>query len=171
MKTKLMFTLAASALTVVALAGCTASGTSTSSSPSSAGSGSTATSAAPAKAASGADAMTASTSLGTVVVNSKGLTAYYFDADKPNSGTSACTGGCAALWPAITTTSATPKVTGITGTVGTITDPAGTKQITINGRPIYTFANDSKAGDVNGQGVQGVWYVISPSGAEVKTAK
>jgi predicted lipoprotein with Yx(FWY)xxD motif len=101
-------------------------------------------------------------------VNSKGLTAYYFDVDKANSGMSACTGACATTWPAITTSSATPTVKGVTGTLGEITDPAGAKQITIDGRPIYTFASDSKPGDVNGQGVQGVWHVVSPSGSEIK---
>jgi predicted lipoprotein with Yx(FWY)xxD motif len=95
------------------------------------------------------------------------MTVYFFDKDKPNSGTSVCTGACAATWPAVTTTSAKPSVKGVTGTVGTITDPEGSKQITIDGRPIYTFAGDSAAGQVNGQGVQGIWFVVSPSGTEI----
>ncbi len=98
------------------------------------------------------------------------MTAYFFDKDKAGSGTSACTGQCAALWPAITAASGTPSVTGITGTVGTITGVAGGKQITINGRPIYTYAKDTAPGETKGQGVNGVWYVISPAGDELKTA-
>ena len=115
-------------------------------------------------AAAGADAKVAATALGKIVVDGNGMTAYFFDLDKANSGTSACTGPCATIWSAITSVSAAPTVDGITGTVGII---AGSKQVTINGRPIYTFANDKAPGDVNGQGVKGVWYVISPSGEEI----
>jgi predicted lipoprotein with Yx(FWY)xxD motif len=115
------------------------------------------------------DASTASTSLGTVIVDGQGHTAYFFDKDTKGEMTSACTGACAAIWPAITSTSATPKIKGITGTVATI--PDGSKfQITVNGLPIYTFASDSASGDVMGQGVQGIWWAASPAGTEIKTA-
>ena len=98
------------------------------------------------------------------------MTAYSFDKDTAHSGSSACSGQCAATWPAITVISSTPTVTGITGTVGTIMGIADGKQITINGRPIYTFAKDMVPGDTKGQGVGGVWYVVSPVGDEIKTA-
>jgi predicted lipoprotein with Yx(FWY)xxD motif len=111
--------------------------------------------------------MTASTSLGTVIVDGKGLTAYYFDNDTANSGKSACAGSCAGLWPAITASGTTPTVSGITGKVGTITGTAGGNQVTIDGRPIYTYAGDKKAGDVSGEGVGKVWYAVSPAGKEV----
>jgi len=118
--------------------------------------------------ATGTDAGIAKTSLGTIVVDGKGMTAYFFDRDTANSGASSCTGGCAAAWPAITSASATPSVSGITGTVGII---AATKQITINGRPIYTYAFDTAPGMTKGQGVGEVWYVLSASGEEMKSAK
>ena len=114
--------------------------------------------------ASGGDLGVGTTSLGNIIVDGKGMTAYYYQPDVPNSGVSTCTGGCLAHWPAITSASATPVVTGITATVTVI---ASTKQIVVNGRPIYTFAGDSKAGDVNGQGIGGVWYVVSPAGVEL----
>lgn len=114
------------------------------------------------------DAAVASTTLGKVVVDGKGMTAYYFDADVKDSGKSTCTGGCATAWPAIEATTATPKVSGITGKVGTITGVDGGRQITIDGRPIYTFIGDKKAGDVTGQGDKGVWYVVNPDGSEQK---
>jgi hypothetical protein len=78
------------------------------------------------------------------------MTAYVWDKDTANSRRSACTGPCATLWPAITT-SATPTINGITGMVATITGVNGGKQITINGLPIYAFSKDTKAGDTNGQ--------------------
>lgn len=113
------------------------------------------------------DLATAESSLGTIVVDGNGMTAYYFLKDTKDSGTSACSGDCATAWPAITTESDTPTVTGVTGEVGTITGTDGTQQITIDGRPIYTFAQDTAPGDVKGQGVNDVWYVIAPDGSEI----
>ena len=111
------------------------------------------------------------TPLGKVVVDGKGMSAYYFDLDKANSGSSACTGQCSANWPAITSNTAKPTVSGISGVVGTIALKGGSRQVTINGRPIYTFAFDKTSGDAKGQGVQSVWYLISPSGKEIKALK
>ena len=114
-----------------------------------------------------ADLSTAETSLGTIVVDGKGMTAYYFTKDTKDSGVSTCSGDCATAWPAITSASATPTVDGVTGTVGTIPAADGGKQITINGMPIYTFAKDMAPGDVNGQDANGVWYVIAPDGTMI----
>lgn len=115
-------------------------------------------------AATGFTLSTASTSLGRIVVNGKGMTAYFYDLDKANSGVSACTGNCAIQWPPII--SKTKKIT-VSGVKGKITLLAHTKQIAINGRPIYTFAGDSAKGDTNGQGLGGVWYAISAKGVEL----
>lgn len=159
-------TLGAALLLTLGLAGCSTAGSATASpSPSPAAQGD-----APATTDSSpsVDVTVAATSLGTVVVDGKGMTAYYFDADVKDSGTSTCTGGCATAWPAIEATTTTPKVSGITGTVGTITGVDGGRQITIDGRPIYTFVGDDKAGDVTGQGDKGVWYVVNPDGSEQK---
>lgn len=114
--------------------------------------------------AAGSDIGTATTSLGKIVVDGRGMTAYFYDKDTADSGKSVCTGSCASMWPAITSFAAKPKVDGVTGTVGTIT---GTKQITIGGRPIYAFSGDSAAGDTKGQGTEGIWHVISPAGKEI----
>ncbi|MET3450799.1 hypothetical protein [Curtobacterium sp. 1544] len=108
---------------------------------------------------------TASTSLGTVV-DGKGMTAYFYEQDVKGSGKSTCTGGCASAWPAIESGATTPSVSGVTGTVGTITGVDGKLQVTVDGRPIYTYAADTKAGDVTGQGVGGVWYAVNPDGTE-----
>ena len=109
-----------------------------------------------------------SSSLGKIVVNGKGLSAYYFDMDKAQSGVSVCSGICSTHWPAILTSTAKPHVAGIKGVVGWIPLKGGKHQVTINGRPIYTFAFDKGAGQIKGQGAQGLWYVISPSGKEIK---
>ena len=121
----------------------------------------------PAQEEMSTDLGTAETSLGTIVVDGNGMTAYYFLKDVKDSGTSACSGDCLTAWPPITSESDTPTVEGVTGEVGTITGTDGSTQITIDGRPIYTFAQDTAPGDVNGQGVNDVWYVIAPDGSEV----
>ncbi|RIJ78071.1 hypothetical protein D1871_04060 [Nakamurella silvestris] len=183
MKQTLARTIAAATIGLIVLAGCSSKDTPAASAPntpavtttsapataSTSSGGATEGTAATSAPDGKADAATASSSLGEIVVDGKGMTAYYFDKDTANSGTSACTGECALAWPAITAAGSTPVVDGVTGKVGTI-DTAGGKQITINGRPIYTFAKDSAAGDVNGQGVGGTWFVISPNGDELKTA-
>jgi predicted lipoprotein with Yx(FWY)xxD motif len=110
---------------------------------------------------------TASTPLGEVIVDGAGMTAYVFDNDIAGSGSSACSGACATQWPAITTSSATPEVEGVTGTVGTIDAAGGGKQVTIDGHPLYTYAGDAAPGDTTGQGFGGIWWVVDPSGAEI----
>ncbi|MDQ0867661.1 putative lipoprotein with Yx(FWY)xxD motif [Arthrobacter sp. V1I9] len=121
-------------------------------------------------AAAGVDLMIGSSSLGDIVVDSKGMSLYYFTKDVKDSGTSACTGGCLTAWPPLLTTADEPKVEGVTGTVGTITTPEGAKQVTLNGMPLYYFQKDTKAGDILGQGVNDVWYLADPAGEMIKTA-
>ncbi|WP_461188084.1 COG4315 family predicted lipoprotein [Arthrobacter sp. Z4-13] len=121
-------------------------------------------------ASAGVDLMTASSSVGDIVVDGKGMSVYYYTKDVKDSGTSTCTGGCLTAWPPLLTTSDEPKVEGVTGTVGTITTPEDAKQVTLNGLPLYYFAKDTKAGDILGQGVNDVWYLADPAGEMIKTA-
>jgi predicted lipoprotein with Yx(FWY)xxD motif len=51
--------------------------------------------------------------------------------------------------------------------LGTTTRTDGTVQVTYNGWPLYYYVKDAQAGDVVGQGVGSVWYVISPAGEMV----
>lgn len=164
MKNKVGFGLGA-LIVAAALAGCGgSSGTSTSAPPSAASSSPAASTAA------GAEMKTASSGAGQIVVDSKGMSLYFFTKDVKDSGTSACTGACLQAWPVFTTTSDVPGVDGVTGAVGTIATPDGKKQVTLNGMPMYYYAKDKAAGDVTGQGVGGVWYLVSPSGEMVKGA-
>lgn len=117
--------------------------------------------------AAGSTLSVRSTALGKIIVDGKGMTAYFYDLDRPNSGVSACSGACSVNWPAITSSSARQVLVGVKGKVSVL---AGTKQLAINGRPIYTFIGDTTRGSTKGQGVGGVWFAISPSGAELKPA-
>ncbi|GAA4024476.1 hypothetical protein GCM10023063_48400 [Arthrobacter methylotrophus] len=128
----------------------------------------TAMSPAPSSSASAAyDLETATSSAGQIVVAANGMSVYVFTKDVKDSGKSACTGGCAASWPAVTTTSSKPAAEDVTGTLGTIPTADGKMQITLNGMPLYFFGQDKAPGDIKGQGVGGVWSLVSPSGSMV----
>jgi hypothetical protein len=54
--------------------------------------------------------------------------------------------------------------------IGRTTRPDGLSQLTYNGHPLYTFVNDKKPGDTNGEGISafgGSWFAVSPAGAKV----
>ena len=108
------------------------------------------------------------TKYGTVLASgSKKATVYLFEGDKGSS--SSCTGACAAAWPPVT---GQPSASGSASSahVGVITRSDGTKQVTYNGHPLYTFATDKDSGDAYGEGVKAFgaeWYVLSPSGNKV----
>jgi predicted lipoprotein with Yx(FWY)xxD motif len=165
--------IAAAAALVIAAAGCSEETPSTTTSPESAPTSAAATSApATSPAASPAEGAlkVADSSLGQIIVDGSGMTVYYFTKDQANSGKSACSGDCLTAWPAVVATSDQPSGEGITAELGTITRDDGTKQVTVNGMPIYLFAKDKAAGDVTGQGVGKVWYVVAPDGKMITEA-
>jgi predicted lipoprotein with Yx(FWY)xxD motif len=87
---------------------------------------------------------TASTSIGTVLVDGSGRTVYELVGDSPAKQT--CTGGCLAIWPAV-------MVNG--------------HQVVVNGHPAFTYVRDTSAGQTNGQNVTdhwGRWLALDPKG-------
>jgi predicted lipoprotein with Yx(FWY)xxD motif len=56
----------------------------------------------------------------------------------------------------------------VTGELGTITTPDGKQQVTLNGLPLYYFAQDARPGDILGQGVNNVWYLADPAGGMIQ---
>jgi len=100
------------------------------------------------------------TSVGMVLAGSKGLTLYYYTADKPGSGKSVCTGGCATAWPPLTAPVKAPMGAKMPGPIGMITRAGGARQVTINGYPIYYYAEDMAPGQAKGNGAEGKWHVI-----------
>ena len=100
--------------------------------------------------------------LGMILTGEDGKTVYKFTAD--SAGKSTCSGGCADNWPpfALEGNETVKAGAGVTGKLGTITRDDGKKQVTYNDVPLYYFAGDSKAGDTNGQGVGGKWFVVNP---------
>lgn len=116
---------------------------------------------------SGATLQLASTEAGKVLVDSAGRTVYYYDKDQPGETTSACTGPCVGLWPAVPAP-ASPKLgDGVQGTLGTVKGADGGSQLTLDGHPLYTYASDKEAGDAYGQGYGGIWWVVGADGAKM----
>ena len=112
----------------------------------------------------------ASTSLGRVLVNGRHLTVYLFEKDKGK--TSSCYGPCASAWPPVTTSGSPRAGSGATAAkLATTRRSDGTLQVTYNGHPLYTYADDSKPGQTNGEGVDefgAEWYALSPAGTTVE---
>jgi predicted lipoprotein with Yx(FWY)xxD motif len=120
---------------------------------------------APAATASGGTAALKTAKVGsvTVLTNAKGLTLYTFAADSP--GKSNCYGSCAAYWPPVT--GSPSAAAGIAGTFATTTRTDGTKQVTWNGHPLYTYVGDHGAGQASGNNLNingGLWKEIVISG-------
>lgn len=110
---------------------------------------------------------TAETDFGTVLVDGDGQTLYLFTQDSP--GTSVCEADCLAAWPPFEGEPAAGE--GVDeGLIGSIERSDGTTQATYDEWPLYYFAQDSSAGDVSGQGVNDVWYVVSPDGEAIMEA-
>ena len=101
--------------------------------------------------------------LGKILVGNNGMTLYMYTKDAPNQ--SNCSGGCLKAWPALLTMGSPTLGDGVDKTlVGTASLPDGSKIVTYNKMPLYYWVKDTKAGDVTGQNVGGVWYVVSPDG-------
>lgn len=102
--------------------------------------------------------------MGRVVTDGAGFVLYRFDKDSNNPPTSNCVGECARIWPPALT-DGKPVLTGIDpDKVGTLTRQDGTKQLTLDGWPLYRYIGDTKPGQWKGQGVGGTWFVIAPDG-------
>ena len=102
--------------------------------------------------------------LGDILTDAKGMTLYIYTKDTP--GTSVCYNGCATAWPPfLVSAGALPTApAGFTGAFATTTRTDGTMQLTYNGMPLYYYVKDKNPGDVTGQGVGSVWYVIATTG-------
>jgi predicted lipoprotein with Yx(FWY)xxD motif len=119
--------------------------------------------------ASGTIVSTGKTSLGRILVDSRGRTLYMFGKDQ--KGRSSCTGQCASFWPPLLT-SGKPRVAGSAKAsfVGTTKRADGRLQVTYNHHPLYRFVKDTRKGQTNGEGLNAFgahWYVVSPAGARI----
>lgn len=108
--------------------------------------------------------------LGVILTDGKGNTLYAFAPDA--QGASTCYDDCAANWPAFLAKGeleVSGKASDPTDAklLGTVKRDDGGKQVTYNDWPLYYFAGDQAPGETNGQGIGGVWHVMSPDGDPV----
>lgn len=102
-------------------------------------------------------AMTAQTTKGATLVDGKGMTLYTFDKDA--AGKSACNGPCATNWPPLMAIADAKAM----GSWTVVTRDDGTRQWAYKDKPLYTWAKDTKPGDITGDGfLNGAWHVAQP---------
>ena len=95
----------------------------------------------------------------TVLTNARGFTLYFFAPDTPAA--SKCYGSCAAYWPPVTGTDAADP--GLPGRADTITRTGGSRQLTYNGHPLYTYIGDAAPGQARGNDLNlngGLWHEV-----------
>lgn len=110
--------------------------------------------------------------LGPVVTDQDGYTLYRSDRDRIDPSTATCVGDCARLWlPMIVRDPGAVELAGVRQTlVGSVRRADGGTQLTLNGWPLYHFAEDVRPGDANGQGVGGTWFAATPDGRKAQIA-
>jgi predicted lipoprotein with Yx(FWY)xxD motif len=101
-----------------------------------------------------------------LIIDSKGLPVYLLTGDS-SSHPLCASSSCLTYWPAVTTTSSKPTLgAGIKGKIG-VWKHNKIDQVTLNGHPLYTYAQDSK-GAALGEGLKsfgGVWEVMTAGGS------
>jgi predicted lipoprotein with Yx(FWY)xxD motif len=102
-----------------------------------------------------------------MLTDKKGMTLYTTDKDAVNSGKSTCNGPCAKNWPPFLA----PEKTKPAGDWTLATRDDGKMQWSFKGWPVYTYAQDKKAGDTTGDGVGGVWHVVKQAASSAPAAK
>ncbi|MBY8338512.1 hypothetical protein LXH13_04840 [Streptomyces spinosirectus] len=146
----------------LALAGC-GSGSGSSNS----GSGSQAGSPAPAVMDTSTIKVTSSP-LGNILTDGSGRTLYLFTEDGKNTNSMNCDAACIRLWPHMEGKPHAGK--GAQASLIGATKGGGKAQVTYAGHPLYYYANDRASGDVKGQGIDKIWYVMNAKGTAIKTA-
>ena len=123
------------------------------------------TSAAQSPPAEAATVQVADSDLGSILVDSAGMTLYLFEAD--TDGSSTCYDDCATAWPALVDDAPVAGDGVDDALLGTTERDDGDVQVTYDGQPLYYFASDEAVGDTNGQGVGDVWYVVDAAGTAI----
>jgi predicted lipoprotein with Yx(FWY)xxD motif len=98
------------------------------------------------------------------LVGPNGHSLYLFEKDKGT--TTACTGGCASIWPALTATGTPGGGTGVDAGKLSTADGQVANQVVYNGHLLYYFSGDTASGQTNGTSIKD-WYLVSPDGKSI----
>jgi predicted lipoprotein with Yx(FWY)xxD motif len=98
----------------------------------------------------------------TILTTAQGRTLYYRTTDMPP--TTVCSGGCASAWPPLLVSGSSPptSATSLPGKLSAQADANGT-QVEYNGHPLYIYSGDTAPGQTTGEGIGGIWHVVTPS--------
>ena len=99
--------------------------------------------------------------VGSFLTDAEGNALYLFTPDT-TPGESTCYDDCAEAWPPLAPAEGMTLPAGVPGELTTIERTDGTQQVAYNDIPLYYFVRDEQPGDVNGQGVGGVWFIVPP---------
>ncbi|WP_435335942.1 COG4315 family predicted lipoprotein [Haloarchaeobius sp. TZWWS8] len=108
---------------------------------------------------------------GGILVDADGMSLYMFDNDTKDSGESACYDSCAGNWPPLLAGSADEQLVAgsdVSASLSSFEREDGERQVSIAGWPLYYYVGDQNPGDVTGQGVGDVWWLLSPDGTPIR---
>ena len=106
---------------------------------------------------------------GAILTDARGRTLYGFANDA--NGKSTCYQQCAQAWPPVVAQGPPQAAQGLNPALLTaVARQDGRMQVMYGKWPLYYFSGDQQAGQTNGQGVKGVWFVVGASGKLVKAA-
>jgi predicted lipoprotein with Yx(FWY)xxD motif len=104
---------------------------------------------------------------GDYLTDNKGKSLYLFQKD--NQGSSQCTSDCAIIWtPYIQPEMTIKENQGVEPLIGSSERNDGSFQVTYNNWPLYYYVGDHQPGHDYGQGYEGFWNLISPSGNPIQ---
>jgi predicted lipoprotein with Yx(FWY)xxD motif len=98
--------------------------------------------------------------VGSYLADDKGMTLYLFKKD--TVGKSACAGPCVEKWPVYLNDKVVAPLGVSKDDFAVISREDGKMQTTYKGMPLYYYVGDKAAGDINGQGLKDVWFVVAP---------
>jgi predicted lipoprotein with Yx(FWY)xxD motif len=107
--------------------------------------------------------------VGRVLVDSAGQALY--SADEEADSRVLCTEACLSFWTPLTLDEGEPTAPSVPGTLGLVERPDGSRQVTHNGKRLYSFVED-EPGEVTGDGFADAfdgqrftWHVVRVGGA------
>jgi predicted lipoprotein with Yx(FWY)xxD motif len=106
------------------------------------------------------------TKLGQILTDARGRTLYLFDSDDRNR--SHCFAGCAEVWPPVLVTGHPRAGAGVSQSdLTTIRRGKSGRQLVYAGHPLYRLDADTRAGQTQGEGFGGTWWLVAPSGKRI----
>jgi predicted lipoprotein with Yx(FWY)xxD motif len=156
------------AVAALVIAGCGGGSSSTSATESGGSENATANTSSEGGSGGGTIAATEIEGLGSVLVDSEGMTVYEFTPDEGGTE-STCYGACESEWPPVLAQGKPTAGEGaMSSALGTTKRKDGSTQVTYEGHPVYTFSGDEAPGEANGQELDGIWFVLDESGSAVE---